>query len=620
MREVPSVRHLRPLLIALLCIVVYAPSFQNGFVWDDDVFLTESPLIKASDGLRRFWFTTQPPDYFPLTSTSLWLEWRLWGMNATGYHVVNVLLHALSSIIMWFVLRRLRIPGAWLAATIFAVHPVNVESVAWITERKNTLSMALYLLSTFLYLRSETNPSKHWYSLSLFCFLLALLGKTSVVMLPFVLLGCAWWQRGRVGRKDVVRTIPFFALSTLMGLVTRWFQYSRAIGPDIVRSDGFLSRLAGAGWAVWFYSYKAIIPHKLSFVYPRWEINASSPISYLPTSVLIVCFLLLLKYRKSWARPLLFGFGYYVVTLFPVLGFFDIYFMKYSLVADHWQYSSIIGIIALSASGGYLLSDRLHQKMRYAAAMAAVVLTVLFSVLTWRQCRIYRGVETLWLDTIAKNPDCWMAFNNLGLFYQGVDRKQEAIASYRKAIAIKPDYVEAYTNLGVVHADDPTTAISLFRKAIAIRPDYAEAYFNLGNVHGDAGRRKEAIEAYRKAIEIDPHHVKAYGNLGGMYRAMNRREEALALLEAAVAINRNLAEAHRNLGSLYSDMGRMEEAIASYRRAIAIEPDFAIAHNNLAVLYYRDKQYDLAIKHCDRALELEHGVHPEFLKRLEPYR
>ena len=437
-----------------------------------------------------------------------------------------------------------------------------------------------------------------------------------------------------------------------MGLVTLWFQYVRNIGQDIVRSDSFLSRLAGAGWAVWFYLYKAIIPYKLSFVYPRWEINTSSLISYLPILILLGCFLVLFKYRRSWTRPLLFGFGYYVVTLFPVLGFFNIYFMKYSLVADHWQYFSIVGIIALFVSGGYLLSTRYH-KIRYLITTSAVILIILFGILTYRQCQIYKDVETLWFDTIAKNPKCWMAYNNLGFFYNDINKK-EAITSYKKAIAIKPNYTEAYSNLGSVYndinkkeeaiaslkkaieinpnyaqaynnlgdvyIDDTITAITLFKKAIAIKPNFTEAYYNLGNAYKDIGKREEAIKAYKKAIKIDPQYANAYSNLGAVYSAMNRKEEAITSYEKAIEINPQLAEAHYNLGNLYNDINKKQEAITSYKKAIAINLNYAQAHNNLSVAYYRDKQYNLAIEHCDKALELGHNIHPEFLKLLEPYR
>lgn len=572
-------------IILCLTVLVYLPVLGAGFVWDDDLFLTENPLIRADDGLCRFWCTTEPPDYFPLVSSLLWVEWRLWGLEPRGYHAVNALFHALSSVLLWLVLHRLRVPGAWLAGVLYAVHPVNVESVAWITERKNTQPMVFFLLSILCYLRFEDRRRRTWYFLSLCALLLALLSKTSVVMLPFVLLGCAWWQRGRITGRDLLLVLPFFLMAGALSLVTIWFQYNVAIGDDIVRADGFLSRLAVAGMAVWFYLSKALFPVRLSFVYPRWEVDPSLVLNYVPALMVLLCLAACWRYRQTWGRPLLFGFGTYVITLFPVLGFFDIYFMKYSLVADRWQYTPIAAVIGLLV-GLATWSWQLQKKtLRRAGLLVAAAVIAFLCSQSWERCRAFRNAETLWHDTLAKNPSAWMAYNNLGVVLARQGRIAEAIRRYRQALRIKPDFAEAHNNLGylLVGQGRIEEAVRHCSEALRIRPKYAEAHNNLGIAFATQGKIREAIRQFAAAVRIRPDYADAHNNLGIALTNQGRFEEAIRHHRQSLRINPQYADAHNNLGIAYYRQGKFEEAIRHFSEALRIDPNHASARSNLAL-------------------------------------
>ncbi len=597
---------LRIAVIVLVTAAVYIPAMRGGFIWDDDLFLTDNPLIKADDGLYRFWFTTEPPDYFPLVSTSLWLEWRLWGMKATGYHVVNVLLHALSAVLIWLVLKRLSVPGAWLAALLFAVHPVNVESVAWITERKNTQPMVFYLLTILLYLKFEEDGRSRWYLLALCSCLLALLSKTSVVMLPFVLLGCVWWQRGSISKQDLVRSLPFFVLSGVLGLVTVWFQYNVAIGEDTFRTAGFFSRLAGAGWAIWFYIFKAIIPYRLSFVYPQWQIDAASAVSYVPALLFMACLAVFWHFRKGWGRGPLFGLGYFAVTLFPVLGFFDINFMRYTLVTDHWQYTSIIGIIALVVAGGVRMVESRPARFRNLAVLAACAVVGLFCVLSWDQGHKYKDVEALWRDTVDKNPKAWVAHNNLATALLAQNKLEEAVFHCTEALRMNPGHGKIYCALGSALAGLGRfeEAVKHLSRGLELSPNLAAGHHDLGRALSELGRLDEAVEQFSEALRLDPGLAEAHVDWGIALARKGKIDEAMEHFSMAVQIEPDLAGAHYNLGLALAGRGRLQEAIGCFSRAASIAPQFAEAHYNLGAVLASLGRLDEAIGHFSEALRL----------------
>ena len=613
-------------LLVAATLAAYLPVWQAGFIWDDDTFLWRNPLIQGSDGLFRLWFTTAAPDYFPLTSTMLWLEWRLWGANPLGYHLVNVLLHALSAVLLWRVLARLSIPGAILAAAIFAVHPVNVESVAWITERKNTLAMFLYLVSLLLYLRGEDDREpkpqaekeasaprlfSHFDCLSLLAFLGALLSKTAAAPLPVVLLGLAWWRRGRLELRDIWRSLPFFAIAAAAGFVTIWFQYHRAIGASLldVRADSLWSRLAGAGWAFWFYLYKAFLPVNLSFVYPRWQIDPARVWSYVPVLLVVALFLVCWRYRRGRGKAVLFGMGYFLVMLLPVLGFLNIYFMRYSLVADHWQYFAIIGPIALAAAG---LARALRTAKRVSAfcfPISAFCLVLALGVLTWREAGTYTDLKTLWTTTIARNPAAGLAHNNLGTLLLEEGRPDEAVAHFQQALALQPNAADVHSNLGgaLLAQGRFEEAIPHLQRAVRLQPDSAQAHNNLGNALSKQGQMDKALAHFRKTVELRPTLGSARYNLGSALLQAGHVDEALAQLQRALELEPGAASSHMSLGNALLAKGRAAQAVAHLEKAVQLQPELAAAHHNLANALLQQRRGDEAIAQFRKALDLQPG-------------
>lgn len=500
----------------------YFPALHGGFVLDDTWLLTDNPLIKAPDGLYRIWFTTEPIDYWPVFNTTLWLEWRLWGMNPTGYHVTNLALHVADAWLVRTVLKRLSIRGGFFAAMLFAMHPVNVESVAWITQRKNLLAMLFALLAVVLYLRSAgaraeaSRPAPPrvdgWLLASLAAFALAMLSKGSVAILPLLLLGITAWLRP-LTKWDLARTVPFFLLALVLVRVNMWFQTHG--NPAPVRTTALAERLAGAGAVVWFYLYKAVLPVNLSFVYPKWTIDVGDVRWWLPLLAAAATTVLLWRYRRDWSRPLLFPWGFFCVSLIPVMGLTDVSYMVHSLVADHYQHVALIGVTGLAAAAWSTWRERVRRSAPRAPLVAAAVVVGMLAVLTWRQSSLYVDARTLYEATLEANPGSWMLHNNLGLLLRGAGRPAEAIEHYQRALQLRHDYAEARYNLGTELSDlgRAAEAIPQLREALRLRPLYPEAHNNLGIALARTGQLPEAIDEFKEALRQAPDYSEARYNL-----------------------------------------------------------------------------------------------------------
>ncbi len=545
------------LILVLAVMLAYQPVWYAGFIWDDDDHLTANPCIVGPLGFKEIW-TTKLADISPLTRSTFWLEHAIWGLAPLPYHLVNVLMHAACAVALWRVLRSLHVPGAWLGAALWALHPVQVESVAWITEMKNTESGLFFLVSILFFVRwvrtrgLDGRTGGGWnYALTLIFAALAMASKSSTVILPVVLCLCAWWVEGRWHWRNLARVAPILLMSTAAGAVSLWtqkLQLSANPDPQWVRT--WPERLATAGDAVWFYLGKLVWPHPLIAVYPRWRIDASQWFSYLPLLAVVIVLVMLWLKRESWSRPWFFIFAYFLAALLPVLGFADNYIFRYSLVFDHFQYLAAMGPLALAGAGmARFLDFALSGRPGLQSMLAAVALLIL-GLLSWQRTWAYESEETLWTDTLAKNPNCWIGHNNLGNVLVNKGQLDEAISQYQMALEINPSHIEARNDLGVALAQK--------------------------------GRLDEAMAQFQTALGLDPNHASSYYNLGIVLIQKGRVDEAIAQFQKGVDLAPNSADAHTDLGGALLQKGLVDEAIVQYQEALRLKPGDNNAQNNLA--------------------------------------
>jgi protein O-mannosyl-transferase len=598
-------------LVAVVA-VVYAHVWQAGFIWDDESHLTQNPCIVGPLGLKEIW-TSVRATYYPLVLTTFWIWHKFVGLRPLPYHILNVLMHASSAVLLWRVLRQLDVRGAWLGAALWALHPVMVQSVAWVTELKNTQSCLFYLLSIFWFLKAdagETGQRVRWWRFgwALLFFVMAIASKPSTVTLPGVLALCVWWRRGRLQGRDLVVFVPFVLISALASAWTIWEQkfHSGASGPEWAQT--WPERLIIASRALWFYLGKLIWPHPLIFIYPRWEINSSELTTYLPLVATLAGLFVLWVNRRRWMRPLLFAAAYFVISLFPVLGFFSVYFFRYSFVSDHFQYLASMGPLALAAAGITKGLADLEWKSFIRFAACGILLLVA-GVLTWRHSVIYRDVVTLYNDTLEKNPGCWMAHYNLAIALRAKGETNDAIAHYRQAVALRPDYAEAHYNLGrvLVEKGEFEDAIAHYEKALMVNPVDAQADNNLGNVLFQIGRVDEAIVRYQKALALQPDFADASFNLANALLSKGDTDGAIAHYLTGLALSPNQAKEQYNLANVLLRKGRTDEAIIHYQKALELRPENADAHTNLGNAFLQKGRPQDAIAQYRNAL----GVAPE---------
>ncbi len=575
--------------LAAALVLTYAGSLDGGFLWDDDLHITANPTIIGPLGLKEIW-TSARANYFPLTLTSFWLQHAAWGLEPLGYRLVTLACHLGAAFLLWRVLVRLRVPGAWLGAALWAVHPVQAESVAWICELKNTQSAVFFLAAILCHLRwLGTAPGggrMRWYWAALGCALLAILSKPSTVMLPVVLGLLGWWKSRRLEWREWLPLAPFLTLSAVAAAWTIWEQRhnSGALGPEWGQT--FPERLVIAGRAITFYLGKLAWPEPLTFIYPRWRIAADGPGAFLPLIgvTTLLGMLWLGRRRPSYAACFL-AAACFGALLFPVLGFFNVYFFRYSFVGDHFQYLASMAPLALVASALAGATSR-HGALPRAVGAAALLAVPAF--LTSREAREYRDNETLWRATLADNPGAIMAWLNLGDTYVKAGHLEEAVATFSHVTRIKPDDFDAYNDLGgaLLQLGRDAEALVALERAAAFAPARADILNNLGTAQRRLGRTSEARENFRRALAADPTHAEAHNSLGVELADAGDTAGAIRHFEDSLRANPRNVAALNNLGHALRSAGRPHEAVARHREASRLQPDFpdALAGLGLALV------------------------------------
>lgn len=571
-------------MLALVTLAAYAPALHGGMLWDDDRHLT-SAALQSFDGLRRIWTelgATQ--QYYPVVHSAFWIQHKLWGDATLGYHVVNVLLHATSAFLVACIMRRLKLSGAVIAACLFALHPVQVESIAWMTELKNALSGVLYLGAAFVYLGFDERRDRRSYWIAFGLFVVALLAKSVVATLPAALLVVCWWQRGRIDwKRDVQPLVPFFVVGIVAGLFTAWVERTQIGAEGAAFHLSVVERTLVAGRAIWFYLTKFVWPWPLVFNYPKWSIDATVWWQYLfplaAVAAIVVFWLLRSRSRAPLTIALLF-----CGALFPALGFLNVYPFRYSYVADHFQYLATIPICVAIGAGLMTLARRRSIAPATATAVAVVVLGVPAFALTQYESRQYVDAATLYRETIRRNPASWMAHNNLAMLLLE-SSTDEALTHAAEAVRIRPDVAEAHTNLGnALHRKGQLEeAVKEYLTARQLDPNYPETHNNFCRVMVQLKRPDAAVDACQTAIRLRPDYVEAHANLGLALEADGRTNEALAEWARAIAIDPSnpLARFYRAAASLR--LGRAADAVEDYGVVIRLRPDDSNSHNNLGV-------------------------------------
>jgi len=599
-------------LILVVTFTTFLPCLKNGFInWDDPQYILKNPVVKDMSWLNvklafSHFFVA---NYQPLTIVSYMFDYRLFGLNPFGYHLVNLILHLLNCIfVFWFIYILTQNKGtALITAILFGVHPLHVESVAWISERKDVLYSLFFLAAMICYVYYLRKKQKmQYYCLSIFLFILSLLSKAMAITLPLALFLIDYFIRRKRDKGAIIDKVPFFALSFIFSFIAVIAQYSAGA----VRGGGasFFKKIGCASYSFVFYLFKIFIPAKLSCLYAYIDIRNFSLDSIFLYSFFIIFVLLgLLLFSAGYTRKIIFGGLLFTVIIFPTLQFVPI---GGTVVADRYIYLASIGIFYLIAEGFVWLFSKKSKFSNIMRPFLIVFLSAaiaIFSILAWNRCKVWKDSISLWSDVLRKYPKgVETVYNNIGNAYNETGEYAKARIMFRQAIKINPKFAMAYVNLGNSYKElgEPEESVAAYKKAIAIDENSLEAYFNLGNSYKAMGKIAESVNAYKKTIQLDQNFVEAYYNLGVLYNNSGNKEGAISMFRKAIGIAPFSLPAYSNLVQIYKEQAREQEVILLYEKAIANNLQYFDAYFFIGNLYSQAGKDKEAVKLFKKAIKI----------------
>ena len=635
-------------LISGLTWWIYWPALRGDWMLDDDAYFTHNALLNGWSGLYQFWFRPGSwIEYYPVEETAIWMEWQVFGNHTLGYHLINVSLHIVGALLVWRLFSKFNLRLAWLGGLIFAIHPIQVESVANLSELKNTLSLPPFLLAMCAWIEFEEHGRKKDYEWALFFFLAAMLCKISMAAFPVIILIYAWWRRGRVQRSDLAASAPFFVVSLVLGVVTIWsgtqFAGVHQGHSNVIELGGFFDRLAGSGLNLSFYFSQCFLPVILTPFHPKWTVDPHQLVQLLPWPIVGAVLCYFWTRRKTWGKHALLGTAFFGLNLVPFLGFNRVSYMSVMWVFDHMLYLPVIGLIGLVVAA---LQDVETKLPEWARPNLRGLVFALCLVMVWKghsYARVFSSQEILWTDTLQRDPANWLAQHNFGCYLMGEGRFPEAMTHLTEAIRLNPNLDQAHLNLGLLfekmgripEAEDQyrqalklnpqsakaclslsallkaqgnrAEAEALLRQGLKLAPDNTLLATDLAEMLLQSGRVPEAIDLYRHIVELDPDFAGAQYDLGTSLLHTGNPAEAADHLEAAVSLNPDLVAARENLGVALAQLGRLPEAAGQFEAVIQADPQSAAARDNLARALAQTGQISAAIEQFTKELE----IHPE---------